>query len=102
MIIYYNIPKPNIFVYTVKKSNSLELVEGLIDKDIIDIIKNDQFSEAIKKLHKDSFNLYDATFKSLMDKYNISQNEINILHIKDTTTKLINDKNKKIEEISKK
>lgn len=99
---YTNIPKPNIFMYIVKKSNSLELVEGIIDKDIIDIIKNDQLSEAIKKLHKDSFNLYDATFKSLMDKYNISQNEINILHIKDTNNKLIDDKNEEIEEISKK
>ena len=90
---FTNIPKPSIYELTCKRPIALELVEGLVDNNILEMIQNDQLGEAINQLEDGGVNIYTAALASLHNKLNIAQSELHTMTLnRKTHQETIDDK----------
>jgi hypothetical protein len=99
---FTSIPPPKIINIVCKKPLSISLTQGIIEEDILQMIKNDQINEAIERLDEGGTNIYDASLNKLNKNLHILELELNTMKLKNSREETIENKQKEINETKKK
>jgi len=99
---FTNVPKPNIYNVMVQRTTALNLVEGIVGLDILNMIRNDQMTEAIASLQEGGTNIYDAALSSLSNSLQIQESELGTMRLKKTRAETISKQEDLIDETHQK